>query len=78
MSSCCAGGVRAALFAGDDTTDLDGFAALDALCDEGGLDAAVRVGVASDDGPPAIVERADLVVDGVNGFGNVLAALARA
>ena len=71
-------GVRTALFAGDDTADLDGFAALDALCEEGALDAAVRVGVASEDGPPAIVERADLVVDGVNGFAGVLAVLARA
>ena len=37
---------------------------------------AVRVGVHSDEGPPAIVERADLVVDGVDGFAPVLEALA--
>ena len=42
------------------------------------LDAAVRVGVRSDEGPAAIVERADLVVDGVEGFTRVLAALAEA
>jgi hypothetical protein len=36
----------------------------------------VRGGVRSDEGPPAIVERADLVVDGVDGFTRVLAALA--
>lgn len=71
-------GARTALFGGDDTTDLDGFAALDGLLAEGSLDAAVRVGVASEDGPPAIVERADVVVDGVNGFAAVLAELARA
>jgi trehalose 6-phosphate phosphatase len=69
---------RAALFAGDDTTDLDAFDALDALLEEGALDAAVRVGVHSDEGPPAIVERADLVVDGVRGFAQVLARLADA
>jgi trehalose 6-phosphate phosphatase len=63
---------RAGLFAGDDVTDLDGFAALRRL----DLDAAVCVGVASDDGPPEIVERADLVVDGPEGFVAVLAALA--
>jgi trehalose 6-phosphate phosphatase len=57
-------------------TDLDAFAALDGLVDEGGLDSAVRVGVSSDEGPPEIVERADLVVDGVAGFADVLAALA--
>ena len=37
---------------------------------------AVRVGVRSDEGPAAIVERADVVVDGVEGFAAVLAALA--
>ena len=68
--------VRAALFAGDDTTDLDAFSALDELMAEGQLDHAVRVGVDSEEGPPAIVERADLVVDGVEGFRNVLVALA--
>jgi trehalose 6-phosphate phosphatase len=63
---------RAALFAGDDRTDLDAFAALDRL----DLDAAVRVGVASDEGPAEIVEQADLVVDGPGGFVAVLEALA--
>jgi trehalose-phosphatase len=68
---------RAALFAGDDTTDLDAFDALRRLEEEGALDAAVLVGVRSDEGPSAIVERADVVVDGVDGFTQVLAALAR-
>jgi trehalose 6-phosphate phosphatase len=68
--------VRAAMFGGDDTTDLDAFDALDALTEQGELETAVRVGVRSDEGPPAIVERADLVVDGVGGFAAVLAALA--
>lgn len=68
--------VRTALFAGDDTTDLDAFAALGELADEGVLDAVVRVGVSSDEGPPEIVERADLVVDGVRGFARVLSRLA--
>ena len=66
----------AALFAGDDTTDLDGFAALDTLVAEGSLTASVRVGVRSEEGPREIVERADLVVDGVEGFAAVLAVLA--
>jgi trehalose 6-phosphate phosphatase len=67
---------RAALFGGDDATDLDAFDALDALLAAGELDHAVRVGVRSDEGPQAIVERSDLVVDGVAGFTEVLAALA--
>jgi trehalose 6-phosphate phosphatase len=69
---------RAALFGGDDTTDLDAFDALDALVEAGDLDFAVRVGVRSDEGPETIVDRADLVVDGVDGFTRVLAVLAAA
>lgn len=67
---------RNAMFGGDDTTDLDAFDALRQLEAEGALDAAVLVGVRSDEGPPAIEERADLVVDGVEGFTRVLAVLA--
>ena len=48
--------LRRALAAGDDTTDLDSFAALD------GLDVAVRVAVASAESPSALIEAADLVV----------------
>jgi trehalose 6-phosphate phosphatase len=69
---------RAALYGGDDATDLDAFDALDALVDSGELEAAVRVGVRSDEGPVAIVERADLAVDGVRGFTAVLETLAAA
>jgi trehalose 6-phosphate phosphatase len=68
-------GVRTALFGGDDATDLDAYAALDALVEEGKLEHAVRVGVRSDEGPAAIVERADQVVDGTEGFVAVLQAL---
>jgi trehalose 6-phosphate phosphatase len=67
---------RVAMFAGDDTTDLDAFDALRRLEEEGALEASVLIGVQSDEGPAAIVERADLVVDGVDGFARVLAALA--
>ena len=55
-------GVRVAMYAGDDATDLDAFDALDELVGEGVLDQAVRLGVHSDEGPAAIVDRADLVV----------------
>jgi trehalose 6-phosphate phosphatase len=70
--------VRTALFGGDDATDLDVYDALAALCDEGTLDVAVCVGVRSDEGPAAIVERADIVVDGTAGFVRVLEQLADA
>ena len=66
---------RAALYAGDDLTDLDGFAALAALVEEGRLEQAVKVGVLSDEGPREIGRQADLVVDGVDGMKRVLAEL---
>jgi trehalose 6-phosphate phosphatase len=67
--------IRTALYGGDDVTDLDAFDALDALVQSGNLDIAVKVGVRSEEGPKAIIDRADLVVDGVDGFTEVLAAL---
>jgi trehalose 6-phosphate phosphatase len=45
-----------ALYAGDDTTDLDGFRALD------GLDVSVRIAVVSEEGPAELREAADLTV----------------
>jgi trehalose 6-phosphate phosphatase len=69
---------KVAMFAGDDATDLDAFDALEELVDEGSLEASVLVGVTSDEGPPQIVERAGLVVDGVDGVRAVLEALAAA
>jgi trehalose 6-phosphate phosphatase len=63
------GTVRAALYAGDDLTDLDAFAA---LVD---VEYPVRVGVRSDEGPTEIVEQADIVVDGIQGMQELLAEL---
>lgn len=51
-------GLHRALYAGDDTTDLDAFRALE------DLDVAVRVAVDSPEAPPALREAADLVVAG--------------
>jgi trehalose 6-phosphate phosphatase len=50
--------LRRALYAGDDTTDLDGFRSLD------GLDVSVRIAVASEEGPAELREAADLTVAG--------------
>lgn len=66
---------RVALYGGDDVTDLDAFDALDALVSGGSLTTAIRVGVRSSEGPQAIVDRADVLVDGVRGFTDVLVAL---
>jgi trehalose 6-phosphate phosphatase len=52
--------LRRALYAGDDTTDLDAFRGLD----EAGLEVALKVSVASLEMNPALLTRADLVVDG--------------
>ncbi len=50
--------LRRALYAGDDTTDLDGFRALD------GLDVSVRIAVVSEEGPAELQDAADLTVRG--------------
>ena len=68
--------ITAALYAGDDATDLDAFAALARLAAAGTLTTVVRVGVRSEEGPSAIVEVADLVVDGTLGINRLLDALA--
>jgi trehalose 6-phosphate phosphatase len=65
-----------ALFIGDDTTDLDAFRELEELREEGAIEETLRIGVKSDEGPPEIVSEADLVVDGVEGVGEVLRMLA--
>jgi trehalose 6-phosphate phosphatase len=54
--------LRRALAAGDDTTDIDSFAALD------GLEVAVRVAVASAEAPSALLDAADLVVESTDEF----------
>jgi trehalose-phosphatase len=54
--------LRQALAAGDDTTDIDSFAALD------GLEVAVRVAVASQESPQLLVESADIVVGSTTAF----------
>ena len=51
-------GLKRALVAGDDTTDLDAFRGLD------GLEVGVRVAVVSGEGPPELREAADVVVSG--------------
>jgi trehalose-phosphatase len=55
-------GLRRALAAGDDTTDIDSFAALD------GLEVAVRVAVASPEAPRALLDAADVVVGSTGEF----------
>jgi trehalose 6-phosphate phosphatase len=58
-----------ALFAGDDTTDLDAFGALEEL------EVGVKVAVASDEAPPELLARADVVVAGPAGLIELLRTL---
>lgn len=64
-------GARLGLYAGDDTTDLDGFAGLRSL----DLEHAVCVAVASAEGPAELREAADLVVAGPKELAGLLRLL---
>ncbi len=66
----------AALYVGDDMTDLDAFAGLHDLVAEGKLSAAVCVGVRSDETPERLEQEADVLVDGPAGVVELLRALA--
>lgn len=57
--------LEAVCYVGDDVGDLPAFDALDRLA-VGGVH-TLRVGVSSEESPPALLDRADLVVDGPKG-----------
>lgn len=67
-------GLAAVCFIGDDQGDLAAFAALDALRDASGVH-AVKVGVRSSEVPAALLESADVLVDGPEGALALLASL---
>jgi trehalose 6-phosphate phosphatase len=69
-------GIRAAIYAGDDRTDLDAFRRLRELAGDGRLDAAVCVGVGSPEVPAELPEEADVVVDSPAAWLAVLRTLA--
>ncbi len=69
------GGQSAALFGGDDATDLDAFQALRWMAGSDRLRSAVCVGIASDEQPDGLAERTDLIVDGPESFREVLEGL---
>ena len=62
-------GLRRALYAGDDTTDLDAFAALE------DLELGIRVAIASAESPTALREQADIVLDSPAALVELLAEL---
>ena len=61
--------LQRALYAGDDTTDLDAFRAL------AGLELAIRIAVDSSEAPRTLREEADVVVPGPDGVLHLLARL---
>ena len=69
------GARRAAMYVGDDTTDLDAFRGLRSLVESGALAGAVCVAVSSDEAPPGLAAEADLTVDGPGGVRELLEAL---
>ena len=70
-----AGGMAAAAYFGDDMGDLPAFDGLDRLA-AAGVD-TVRVAVRTEEAPPEMLRRADLVVDGPEGCLAVFEELAR-
>jgi trehalose 6-phosphate phosphatase len=69
-------GYTRVIYGGDDRTDLDAFGRLRHLREQGELEAAVCVGVVSEEGPREIAEEADLRVEGPAGWVRILEALA--
>jgi trehalose 6-phosphate phosphatase len=67
--------LAAALYVGDDVTDVDAFRGLGELQANGTLAYALRVGVRSDEGPSALADEADVMVDGTDGVRDLLRAL---
>jgi trehalose 6-phosphate phosphatase len=68
--------VSAAIYAGDDRSDIGAFRRLRELREQGRLKTAVCVGVSSAEQPTELDEYADLTVDGPPGWLAVLRALA--
>jgi trehalose 6-phosphate phosphatase len=65
----------AALYVGDDTTDLDAFRGLRELVQSGPLQSALCVAVDSDEAPPELAREADLTLEGTHGVRELLEAL---
>jgi trehalose 6-phosphate phosphatase len=67
--------LKAAVYVGDDRTDVDAFEGLRTLVEQGRLGSAACVGVRSDETPRELEEAADTLVDGTAGVRELLEAL---
>jgi len=70
--------VGAALYAGDDRTDVDAFGGLRSLLDAGALDHVVCVAAVDPGSPAEVADAADAQVDGTDGVRALLEELVRA
>jgi trehalose 6-phosphate phosphatase len=67
--------VAAAIYVGDDATDLDAFRGMRELVQAGSLSSALCVAVDSDEAPPELAREADLTLAGPTGVRELLEAL---
>ena len=67
--------VSAAIYVGDDTTDVDAFRALREMVTQGTLTTAVCAAVESDETPKELAQEADVTVEGTGGVRGLLEAL---
>ena len=67
--------VQAAVYVGDDSTDLDAFRALRAEVEEGRLQTAICAAVSSEETPEELAREADLLLEGPGGVRELLEAL---
>ena len=67
--------LAAAIYVGDDATDVDAFRGLTELVESGRVKTAIRVGVRSDEGPASLEQEADVMLDGTAGVRDLLYAL---
>jgi trehalose 6-phosphate phosphatase len=67
--------LAAAVYVGDDVTDLDAFRGLGELVEMGRIGKAVRIGVRSDEGPSKLGQEADWMVEGTDGVRELLQLL---
>jgi trehalose 6-phosphate phosphatase len=73
VRECRSRGLEGCLYAGDDLSDLDAFAALERLREEGLT--VVRIAVRSEETPVELIDAADIVVDRPAGLMRFLARL---
>ncbi len=68
--------INAAVFLGDDMTDVDAFRALRRLRDAGVLKAGLAIGVLSADTHPTVIAESDMLLDGVDQVAELFVAIA--